>query len=496
MRPLGETIARRRVFWPLVALVVVPTVLLAFYGLAGLKNQSDAEEARLRERFLLQSRVIEAGIVARLAEEDTRVRAALAGLPDEQVADALPSLLGGVFDAAWSADDPGAPPAVLDAFARARDDEDLTFVGLEREAGRELLVLSRVRPGVEVALRVDVAAVDALVLPGIVGREFPSEQASYHLVPAIPDPGDDPVSPESFRRALAGALGPEPDVDRALSPPFQHWRVRVTSTGPVATGSGTRRVTIVLLLAATVVTGVTLMGRAVVQQVRLSRLQTDFVSNVSHELRTPLTSIRLFIETLQSGRVTDPEKVRECLEVIATESERLSHKVERVLAWARLESGRWLWHMEPIAPRELVDAALVAFRAQNLDGDVTVEVDLPADLPLVRADRDGMVEALLNLLSNALKYGGPGVRVRIDGAADRRGVSLAVQDTGPGIPANERARIFEKFYRPELLQSRRAQGSGLGLAIVKAIVQAHKGQVDVDSEEGRGARFTVWVPRA
>lgn len=496
MRSLGESIARRRVFWPLVALVVVPTVVLAAYGLAGLKNQRDAEDARLRERFVLQSRVIEAGIVARLAKEDTRVREALVGIPDEQIADALPGLLGGVFDAGWSADDPTAPPEVLDALARAQNGAPLTFVGLEREAGRELFALSRVRPGVAVALRVDVNAVDALILPGIVGLQFPGEQAAYHVVPAVTAPAAEPVSVESVRRAVATALDPEPDVDRAMSPPFEHWRITITATGPVTTGTGGRTVTIVVLLVALVVAGVTLMGRAVAQQVRLSRLQTDFVSNVSHELRTPLTSIRMFIETLQSGRVTDPEKVAECLEVIATESERLSAKVERVLAWARLESGRWLWHMEPVAPRELVDAALVAFRAQNLEGEVRVEVDVPPDLPAVRADRDGMVEALLNLLSNALKYGGPQVRIRVDARADRRGVAIAVQDDGPGIPAEERERIFEKFYRPDLLQSRRALGSGLGLAIVKAILQAHKGRVDVQSEEGKGARFTVWLPRA
>ncbi|MFO0007348.1 MAG: histidine kinase dimerization/phospho-acceptor domain-containing protein, partial [bacterium] len=100
------------------------------------------------------------------------------------------------------------------------------------------------------------------------------------------------------------------------------------------------------------------MGRAIAQQVRLSRLQTDFVSNISHELRTPLTSIRLFIETLQSGRVKDPERVAECLDIIATESDRLSRKIERVLTWARMEAGRRVYEMEVVRPVDLVRAAL------------------------------------------------------------------------------------------------------------------------------------------
>ena len=244
------------------------------------------------------------------------------------------------------------------------------------------------------------------------------------------------------------------------------------------------------------VSGVTLMGRAVVQQARLSRLQTDFVSNVSHELRTPLTSIRLFVETLQSGRVKDPEKVAECLEIIGAESERLSKKIERVLSWARLEAGRRAYDMELRHPRDVVARVLTAFQTQQLVAGNPVQVDVPDDLPLIRVDMEAMEEALLNLLSNARKYGGDDVHIRVRAWADRRYVSIAVIDDGPGIPRAERKRIFEKFYRPDLLQTRRNEGSGLGLAIVRAVVQAHKGRVDVESEAGHGARFTIRLKRA
>ena len=123
-----------------------------------------------------------------------------------------------------------------------------------------------------------------------------------------------------------------------------------------------------------------------------------------------------------------------------------------------------------------------------------MSVDVPHDLPRVNADQEAMEEVLLNLLSNARKYGGP--RVTVSARADRSWVYFSVADDGPGIPPEERKRIFEKFYRPDLLQTRRAEGSGLGLAIVKAIVVAHRGRVTVTSDEGAGATFTVRLRRS
>jgi two-component system phosphate regulon sensor histidine kinase PhoR len=257
-----------------------------------------------------------------------------------------------------------------------------------------------------------------------------------------------------------------------------------------------------LLLALVIVGAVITLGSAS-REIRLSRLQTDFVSNMSHELRTPLTAIALFVETLRSGRLQDPGRVAECLDLLARETDRLSRRIERVLDWARMEAGRRIYDFEACAPRELCDEALRALRSQRLLQDdpdgVALEVD--PSLPAVRADRDAIVEAMLNLMSNATKYTPPPRRIRVVGTRRGGQIGLCVEDNGPGIEKRHRRRIFEKFYQADTRLSSMEQGavdrgSGLGLSIVRAVARAHGGRVELDSEVGRGSRFTLWLPIA
>ena len=222
---------------------------------------------------------------------------------------------------------------------------------------------------------------------------------------------------------------------------------------------------------------------------------------MSHELRTPLTSIRLFVETLQSGRLQDPDRVAECLDLLAQETDRLSRMIERVLDWGRMEAGRRVYDFEAVPASDPVDLALAALRSQNLMSDEAIRVQIGTDLPLLWADRDAIAEALLNLLQNALKYTPKPRHIELKATAAGRGVVIEVADNGPGIPKGEWSRIFEKFYQGDLrlsspLQGRVDRGSGLGLSIVRAVVRAHGGRVDLESELGSGSRFRVWLPAA
>jgi signal transduction histidine kinase len=238
--------------------------------------------------------------------------------------------------------------------------------------------------------------------------------------------------------------------------------------------------------------GVVYTARALYLQARLSRLKTDFVSLVSHELRTPLTSIRMFIETLALGRVNDPSQTQAVLELLQKETERLSAMIERVLDWARLESGRQRYRKGRLTPREIVDA----FRAQRLDSQVQLSCAVAETLPAVEGDREALAGALLNLLHNAYKYSGAEKRIELRAGMHNGGVDIEVEDHGVGIAKRDRKRVFERFYRVDNLLTRQTEGSGLGLSISRRIVEAHGGRLTVRSELGKGSTFTIRLPAA
>jgi two-component system phosphate regulon sensor histidine kinase PhoR len=227
---------------------------------------------------------------------------------------------------------------------------------------------------------------------------------------------------------------------------------------------------------------------------RLAWLQTDFVNKVSHDLRTPLTSIRMFVETLQLGRLTDPVRQQEALEIIAEETERLSGLINRLLDWARMESGRRSYDLRPELLRPIVDAAVAALAPQLLSQPGEVKVTIADNLPRVRADRAALVEALLNVLSNAVKYTGADKRIAVDVMTDGHAVRISVKDNGPGIARHDLKRVFDRFYRARDPLHRIIEGSGLGLAMVKHIVNGHGGIIEVESELEKGTTFTVTLP--
>lgn len=243
-----------------------------------------------------------------------------------------------------------------------------------------------------------------------------------------------------------------------------------------------------------VITGIVLVLVFVRREANLSELQADFVSKVSHELRTPLTAIRLFAETLQRSDADEATREK-CSTLLVAESDRLSKMIERLLDWGRMEAGRKIYELRVEKVTDLLDDVLRAYAPhQELGGELDFEIEAMPDLPEVVVDRVAIAGAIVNLLSNAQKYGGSPPRVRLRAFASNDEVTLAVTDNGEGIPRPEQRRIFQKFYRIDDRLSRSKEGSGLGLAIVKHVARAHHARVLVDSEEGKGSTFALVLP--
>jgi two-component system phosphate regulon sensor histidine kinase PhoR len=251
---------------------------------------------------------------------------------------------------------------------------------------------------------------------------------------------------------------------------------------------------LVLTFTGTLVTGVILVWVFVRRERDLSELQADFVSKVSHELRTPLTSIRLFSETLVLRR-GDREAEDKCIGALDRESARLQQLIDRLLDWGRMESGRRIYEMDWHEPTVVAQDAIDAFAPTREGRDVEVQIEAAKDLPLLFCDRAALVDAVVNLLSNAYKYGGEPRRIDVLLSANEKYVTLGVRDNGQGIAKREHRRIFEKFYRVDDLLARRREGSGLGLAIVQHVIKAHRGRVEIASEIGRGSTFFLLLPR-
>ena len=239
--------------------------------------------------------------------------------------------------------------------------------------------------------------------------------------------------------------------------------------------------------------GIFLTYRNISREMALARLKSDFVSNVSHELRTPLSLIRLYAETLEMGRLTSPEKYQEYYQIIRKESERLTSLINNILDFSRIEAGRKEYDFRETDLRELVSNTLESYRYQIEQHGFTFEENIEP-VPPLRVDREAMARSLVNLVNNALKYSQDQKYIGVNLYRANGAVKLEVIDHGIGIPPQEHGKIFEKFYRVGDPLVHNTKGSGLGLSLVRHIVQAHGGEVAVDSVPGRGSKFTIVLP--
>jgi len=223
---------------------------------------------------------------------------------------------------------------------------------------------------------------------------------------------------------------------------------------------------------------------------RLGRARRDFVANISHELRTPLASIRLLVDTLQAGALSNPPLAADMLAKINGEVDALSQLARELLDLAMIESGQMPLRLASTHLLDLAQEQVERFAPQALQKHLAITVGISPDLCAL-ADGEMLARVLANLLHNALKFTPPDGRISVDARKEGENVIVSVADTGPGIPREELTRIFERFYKVD--RARGQSGTGLGLAIARHIVEGHGGRIWAESEPGHGAtiRFTL-----
>jgi two-component system phosphate regulon sensor histidine kinase PhoR len=241
-------------------------------------------------------------------------------------------------------------------------------------------------------------------------------------------------------------------------------------------------------------TGAVILFHDITQLKQLDQIRSDFVANVSHELRTPLSILRGYIETLREHPKLSRQEFSRVLEVMERHSERLGLLVEDLLTLAQLESGNSNLQWSDLRLSELFSGVMRDWENEFEKKQLKVIVDLPPDLPAIRADEARLREVLDNLLDNAVKYSREHGEIRLQAGRCDDQMVLSVSDNGIGIGREDLPRIFERFYRADKARSRELGGTGLGLAIVKHITQLHGGRVEAESELGRGTTIRVMLP--
>jgi two-component system phosphate regulon sensor histidine kinase PhoR len=239
-------------------------------------------------------------------------------------------------------------------------------------------------------------------------------------------------------------------------------------------------------------TGTLLLFQDLTELKSLQTMRRELVGNISHELRTPLAGIKAIVETLQDGAISDKRATEDFLARVDSELDRMMQMVTELTELSRIESGRGDLKPEMINLNSLVEEVIARFKPQSERKTVSLSAELFADLPLIRADKDRIYQAITNLVHNAIKFTSSGGCVVISTGVSENSILVKVSDTGVGISSKDLPRIFERFYKAD--KARSGEGAGLGLAIAKHVIQAHGGDIWVESEEGKGSTFFFSLP--
>jgi signal transduction histidine kinase len=312
---------------------------------------------------------------------------------------------------------------------------------------------------------------------------------------------DDKGHPVALSQANFTADWKHPFVATEIGSVLPHWEAALYLTNPGQVSHSARVLhftigLIILVLIVAILAGGTLIGADVGRQMRLAQQKTDFVSNVSHELKTPLTSIRMFADMLAEGRVEEPDKQATYLRIISAESARLTRLINNVLDFARLERGAPAGERHPCDLVEVVRDVAGICQPHLESAGVTLELEIEAESLPMLGDRDAVSQIILNLISNAEKYGGGEIMVRVRRQETPAGPMgcVDVLDRGLGIPPKEVDTVFAPFKRLDDSLASGVPGSGLGLTLARRMSRAHGGDVTYQSRPGGGSCFTLALP--
>ncbi|MBI2618897.1 MAG: hypothetical protein HYW57_02340 [Ignavibacteriales bacterium] len=249
-------------------------------------------------------------------------------------------------------------------------------------------------------------------------------------------------------------------------------------------------VSIVLLI----VVGIVFIFRDISREQHVSKMKSEFIANVSHEIKTPVATIRTLAENLNEGWVAEQKKQEEYFHLIARETERLSHLVENILDFSRIEAKRKSYQKQMTSGGDLIHKTLEQFRLLTDGQGVKLRERIPPNLPRINVDPEAIEQALLNLFDNAVKYSREEKLVEVSTEVTANYLRVKVSDHGHGIEKRDLEKIFEKFYRIDSRNGKKIPGSGIGLTLVKEIIEAHGGKVTVESELDKGSTFVLSIP--
>jgi signal transduction histidine kinase len=224
------------------------------------------------------------------------------------------------------------------------------------------------------------------------------------------------------------------------------------------------------------------------------KIKSDFVSSVSHEFKTPLTSMKALTERLETGKVTQPAKMKQYISIISHDIDRLIRLVSNILNFSNIEEGKKVYKKEETDIAIWLKEIINNYKKESIESGINISGEIEDNLPVLYIDKDAMSQAIFNLLDNAVKFSQGEKMVRVTVEKNESSITIKIKDKGIGIETDEKVKIFEKFYRGRSAVTYYIKGTGLGLALVKYAVEAHNGQIEVESEPGWSTVFKITLP--